>query len=42
MDALPRLQRMDDSAARVKRLRDAALADDNGRKLEAALREVTA
>jgi indolepyruvate ferredoxin oxidoreductase beta subunit len=42
MDALPRLQLMKDAARRVKRLRDAALADDNGRKLEEALREVMA
>ena len=42
MNALPRLQRMDGAAAHVKRLRVAALADDNGHRLEAALREVTA
>ncbi len=41
MNAIPRLQLMKDAAAHVKRLRDAALADDTGRKLEDALREVT-
>jgi indolepyruvate ferredoxin oxidoreductase beta subunit len=42
MNVLPKLRLMDDSAARLKKLRDAALADDTGQKLAEALREVTA
>src|SRR5258706_6025662 len=40
MNALPQLRRMKDAASCVKRLRDAALADDTGEKLSEALREV--
>jgi len=37
MQALPRLRQMDNPAARLRDLREAALADDTGKKLEAAL-----
>jgi indolepyruvate ferredoxin oxidoreductase beta subunit len=37
MQALPRLRQMDDAAGRLKTLREAALAEDTGKKLEAAL-----
>ncbi len=40
MQALPRLQKMDNAAARLKSLREAALADDTGKKLENALAEL--
>jgi indolepyruvate ferredoxin oxidoreductase beta subunit len=40
MGALPKLRRMDDAAGWLKRLREAALADDTGQKLAEALREV--
>lgn len=39
--ALPRLRGMPDAAAHLKRLREAALADDTGQKLSDAMREVT-
>jgi indolepyruvate ferredoxin oxidoreductase beta subunit len=42
MGALPKLRRMDDAAGWLKKLREAALADDTGQKLAEALREVTA
>ena len=42
MKTLPRLREMDRAAERFKRLRQAALADDTGLKLEAALKEVIA
>lgn len=40
MNALPRLRRMENPAARLKVLRELALADDTGKKLENALAEV--
>lgn len=40
MKALPRLRQMDNAAARLKNLREAALADDTGKKLENALSEL--
>ncbi len=40
MFALPRLRQMDNAALRLKSLREAALADDTGKKLEAALLEL--
>ena len=42
MAALPKLRRMDNAAAWLKKLREAALADDTGQKLAETLREVTA
>jgi indolepyruvate ferredoxin oxidoreductase beta subunit len=42
MDVLPKLRRMDDAAGCLKKLREAALADDTGQKLAEALREVPA
>jgi indolepyruvate ferredoxin oxidoreductase beta subunit len=41
MDALPKLRRMDGAAEKFKQLREAALEDETGRKLEDALRKVT-
>jgi indolepyruvate ferredoxin oxidoreductase beta subunit len=40
MRALPTLRQMDNAAARLKTLREAALADDTGKKLENALAEL--
>jgi indolepyruvate ferredoxin oxidoreductase beta subunit len=40
MQALPRLRQMDNPAARLRNLREAALADDIGKKLENALAEL--
>jgi indolepyruvate ferredoxin oxidoreductase beta subunit len=40
MRALPSLRKMDSPAARLKTLREAALADDTGKKLENALTEL--
>jgi indolepyruvate ferredoxin oxidoreductase beta subunit len=40
MQALPRLRQMDNPAARLRNLREAALADDTGKKLENALTEL--
>jgi indolepyruvate ferredoxin oxidoreductase, beta subunit len=40
MQALPRLRQMDNPAARLRNLREAALADDTGKKLENALAEL--
>jgi indolepyruvate ferredoxin oxidoreductase beta subunit len=40
MNALPRLRRMENPASRLKVLRELALADDTGKKLENALIEV--
>ena len=40
MEALPRLRRMDDAAHRLRKLREAALADESGQKLAEALRQV--
>jgi indolepyruvate ferredoxin oxidoreductase beta subunit len=40
MQALPRLRQMDNAAARLRNLREAALADDTGKKLEDALAEL--
>jgi indolepyruvate ferredoxin oxidoreductase, beta subunit len=40
MNALPRLRRMDNPAARLKVLRELALADDTGKRLENALVEL--
>jgi indolepyruvate ferredoxin oxidoreductase, beta subunit len=40
MQALPRLRQMDNAAARLRNLREAALADDTGKKLGSALAEV--
>jgi indolepyruvate ferredoxin oxidoreductase, beta subunit len=40
MAALPRLQGRTDAAERLSKLREAALADDSGRRLEAALAEL--
>jgi indolepyruvate ferredoxin oxidoreductase beta subunit len=40
MQALPRLRQMDDPAARLRKLREAALADDTGKKLENTLAEL--
>lgn len=42
MAALPRLAARTDAPVRLKRLREAALADESGQRLKAALREVTA
>ena len=42
MRALPRLQQLDNPASRLKTLREAALADDTGKKLESALAELNA
>ena len=42
MGVLPKLRLMDDAAGRLRRLREAALADDTGQKLADALREVPA
>ncbi len=42
MGALPALRTKPDAAMRLKKLREAALADDSGRTLSAALNEVTA
>ena len=41
ISVLPRLRQMDNAAARLKNLREAALADDTGKKLEAALAELS-
>ncbi len=41
LSALPRLRSRPDAPERLKRLREAALADDTGEKLEQALAEVT-
>jgi indolepyruvate ferredoxin oxidoreductase beta subunit len=41
MAVLPKLRHMDDAAGWLKKLREAALADDTGQKLDEALREVT-
>jgi indolepyruvate ferredoxin oxidoreductase beta subunit len=40
MQAIPRLRQMDNPAARIRNLREAALADDTGKKLESALAEL--
>jgi indolepyruvate ferredoxin oxidoreductase beta subunit len=40
MQALPGLRQMDNPAVRLKSLREAALADDTGKKLESALAEL--
>jgi indolepyruvate ferredoxin oxidoreductase beta subunit len=40
MQALPTLRQMANAAARLKTLREAALADDTGKKLESALAEL--
>jgi indolepyruvate ferredoxin oxidoreductase beta subunit len=40
MQALPALRQMDNAAARLKTLREAALADDTGKRLENALAEL--
>lgn len=40
MQALPRLRQMENAAARLRNLREAALADDTGKKLENALAEL--
>ena len=40
MQALPRLRQMDSPTARLRNLREAALADDTGKKLESALAEL--
>jgi indolepyruvate ferredoxin oxidoreductase, beta subunit len=40
MQVLPRLRQMDNAAARLKSLREAALADETGKKLESALTEL--
>jgi len=40
MQALPRLRQMGDPAARLRKLREAALADDTGKKLENTLAEL--
>jgi indolepyruvate ferredoxin oxidoreductase beta subunit len=40
MRALPGLRQLDNAAARLKALREAALADDTGKKLESALTEL--
>lgn len=42
MSAVPKLRRMDDAAEKLKKLREAALADDTGEQLAHALREVNA
>jgi indolepyruvate ferredoxin oxidoreductase, beta subunit len=42
MSALPRLRQLDNAASRLKILREAALADDTGKKLESALAELNA
>jgi indolepyruvate ferredoxin oxidoreductase, beta subunit len=42
MCALPRLRQLDNAASRLKTLREAALADDTGKKLESALAELNA
>jgi len=42
METLPRLRRMAGVAGRLKKLREAALADETGQKLVEALREVPA
>ena len=39
MAALPKLRPMQDSSKNLKRLREAALADDTGKKLTETLRE---
>jgi indolepyruvate ferredoxin oxidoreductase beta subunit len=40
MQAIPRLRQMDNPAVRLRNLREAALADDTGKKLEDALAEL--
>jgi indolepyruvate ferredoxin oxidoreductase beta subunit len=40
MQALPRLQQMENAASRLKTLREAALADDTGKKLQSMLAEM--
>jgi indolepyruvate ferredoxin oxidoreductase beta subunit len=40
MQGLPSLRQMDNAAGRLKTLREAALADDTGKKLESALAEL--
>jgi indolepyruvate ferredoxin oxidoreductase beta subunit len=40
MRALPSLRNMENAAARLKSLREAALADDTGKKLEDALAQL--
>ncbi|HEV8492747.1 MAG TPA: indolepyruvate oxidoreductase subunit beta family protein [Candidatus Angelobacter sp.] len=40
MQALPRLRQMDNPAVRLRKLREAALADDTGKKLEDTLAEL--
>ena len=42
MSALPRLRQLDNAASRLKALREAALVDDTGKKLESALAELNA
>lgn len=42
MRVLPKLRHMDDAAGWLKKLREAALADDTGQKLAEALREIAA
>lgn len=42
IEVLPRLRRMDDAAGCLRKLREAALADDSGQKLADALRQLTA
>lgn len=42
INAVPKLRRMENAAAMLKNLREAALADDTGEKLAEALRGVTA
>jgi len=42
LEALPRLRRMKDGAERLKKLREAALADDTGDALKRALQEIPA
>jgi indolepyruvate ferredoxin oxidoreductase beta subunit len=42
MKVLPKLRLLDEAAPRLKKLREAALADDTGQKLAEALRELAA
>jgi len=42
MNVLPRLRQRNDAAACLKKLREAALADDTGEKLAEAMRAVNA
>jgi hypothetical protein len=40
MDALPRLRRREDAAGQLRKLREAALADESGHQLAEALSSI--